>query len=108
MNDTIEQVYALRMAYHALIVREWAMYQQYAVHKSWRHHDGEQCFGDPDWFIVVAMLSTGQISNHYHRDYWDFFQCPEVPKALYPYDGHETDDVTRRIVEHLRNGASNA
>lgn len=108
MSATIEQVYALRMAYHALIVREWAMYQQYVVHKSWRHHDKEHCFGDSDWFIVVAMLSTGQISNHYHRQYWDLFQCPETPKALYPYDGHETDDVTRRIIEHLRNGAPNA
>lgn len=32
--------------------------------KSWRHHDGEKCFGG-GWFIVTTRLPTGQVSNHY-------------------------------------------
>jgi len=102
MTDDSAMAYALRMCYHALIVREWAIHQRYDVHKSWRHHDGGECFGNPDWFIVVAMLPTGQISNHYHREHWDLFHCPEVPKALYPYDGHQSGDVLERIVEYLQ------
>jgi hypothetical protein len=29
------------------------------------HSDGTQCFNG-QWFIVVAQLPTGQISNHYN------------------------------------------
>lgn len=101
-NGNSATAYALRMCYHALIVREWASQQQYSVHKSWRHYNGENCFDNPDWFIVVAILPTGQISNHYHRMYWDLFHCPETPTALYPYDDHQASDVFARIVDYLR------
>ena len=97
----IDELYRFRMAYHALIVREWAKQGLYDVHKSYLHYDGEHCFGDPDWFIVVAMLPTGQISNHYHADYWNLFQCPEEPKAKYPWDGHTSTNVCERIESYL-------
>lgn len=42
---------------------------KYEVHKSYRHADGELCFGG-GWFIVMANLPTGQVSNHYSR-----FRC---------------------------------
>lgn len=93
----IDELYRFRMAYHALIVREWAKQELYDVHKSYRHYDGEHCFNDPDWFIVVAMLPTGQISNHYHRDYWNLFECAETTKAKHPWDGHTSTDVCDRI-----------
>ena len=69
---------------------------KYNVHKSWRHHDGELCFGG-DWFIVSAMLPTGLISNHYKAEDWDLFQVPEVEKALYEFDGHTPQDVLERL-----------
>jgi transcriptional regulator with XRE-family HTH domain len=68
------------------------------VHKSRRHHDGEFPFGKDDWFIVCAMLPTGQISNHYPIEDWDLFQIPETEKALFKFDGHTTDDVINRLI----------
>jgi hypothetical protein len=70
---------------------------KYNVHKSWRHNDGELCFGG-GWFIVVAVLPTGQISNHYKAEDWDLFQIPETEKALFEFDGHTTEDVIERLL----------
>lgn len=68
----------------------------YNVHKSWKHHDGELCFGG-GWFIVVAMLPAGQITNHYKAKDWDLFDIPETDKAKYPFDGHTGQDVIERL-----------
>lgn len=51
---------------------------KYDVHKSYRH--GELCFGG-GWFIVVANLPTGQVSNHYRAEEWNLFNVPERWKA---------------------------
>ena len=69
---------------------------KYNVHKSWKHNDGELCFGG-GWFIVSAMLPTGLISNHYKAEDWDLFQIPEVEKALYEFDGHTSKEVLERL-----------
>lgn len=69
---------------------------KYGVHKSWKHHDGEDCFGG-GWFIVSAMLPTGLISNHYRAEHWDLFKIPEVEKALFEFDGHTPQDVLKRL-----------
>lgn len=68
------------------------------VHKSWRHNDGEFCFGG-GWFIVVAVLPSGQISYHYEAKDWDLFRIPEVEKAKYEFDGHSSEDVLKRLKE---------
>ena len=60
------------------------------------NHDGELCFGG-DWFIVVAALPTGQISNHYHASDWDLFRIPEAEKSKYEWDGHSSSDVLNRL-----------
>ena len=70
---------------------------QYDVHKSLRHNDGELCFGG-GWFIVVAVLPSGQISNHYKIEDWNLFQIPEVEKAKYEFDGHTSEDVINRML----------
>ena len=72
----------------------------YDVHKSKRHSDGEIPFGDPNWFIVMAELPTGQISNHYEMKDWNLFQIPEKEKAN-KYDGHTPKDVAERIRKFL-------
>ena len=69
---------------------------KYNVHKSWKHYNGELCFGG-GWFIVSAMLPTGLISNHYKAEDWDLFKIPEVEKALYEFDGHTPQDVLHRL-----------
>jgi len=113
-----KELYASRMAYNAALFNEWAStwYQiqqlqkdgnwvtfdkgadkpKYDVHKSWKHHDGEDCFGG-GWFIVVAMLPTGQITNHYEACYWDLFRIPIAEKAKYPFDGHGVTEVFDRL-----------
>lgn len=104
---TFEELYNFRKIYNATLFNEWAGDYNYAkginnvaydVHKSWRHNDGELCFGG-GWFIVVAVLPTGQISNHYEAKDWDLFRIPETPTAKYEWDGHETKDVLKRLME---------
>jgi len=111
---TFEELYNFRKVYNAALFNEWAQQQQtsetefvhldvprllpkYDVHKSWRHNDGELCFGG-GWFIVVAVLPTGQISNHYEAKDWDLFRIPETPTAKYAWDGHEAKDVLKRLM----------
>ena len=115
---TFDELYEFRKMYNAVLFNEWAteneeekenriavnkkhgtlrqFYPKYDVHKSWRHNDGELCFGG-GWFIVSAMLPTGLNSNHYKEEDWDLFKVPEVEKALYEFDGHTPQDVLVRL-----------
>lgn len=95
---TFDELYDVRMLYHAYAVKAW-MDMGYYVTKSWRHPDGEECFGG-DWFIVVAYLPSGQVSSHYHGDHWNLFSVPEVYSAP-EFDGHTTEDVIERLKESL-------
>lgn len=96
---TFKELYEIRKAYNVALFNEWAKFDipYYNVHKSWRHNDGELCFGG-GWFIVCAKLPSGQISNHYKAEDWDLFKIPEVEKALFPFDGHTTQDVINRLI----------
>ena len=111
---TFEELYNFRKVYNAALFNEWAgqletipstfdkhginlLRPKYDVHKSWRHNDGELCFGG-GWFIVVAVLPTGQISNHYESKDWDLFRVPETPTAKYEWDGHTSEDVLKRLM----------
>lgn len=94
---TFDELYEFRMAYNAVLFNEWAEQGKYDVHKSIKHYEGDDCFGG-GWFIVVAVLPTGQISNHYEMKDWDLFKCEEVEKAKYPFDGHTPQDVLNRLL----------
>jgi hypothetical protein len=89
-------LYEFRMLYNALLFNEWARQGKYEVHKSWRHPDGTPCFGGGGWFIVVATLPTGQVSNHYREEDWDLFQVPILCQAR-SWDGHTSGDVRVRL-----------
>ena len=104
---TYDELYEFRKMYNAVLFNEWAtqsvgfnkdgsIKSKFDVHKSWRHNDGELCFGG-GWFIVSAMLPTGLISNHYKEKDWDLFKVPEVEKALYEFDGHTPQEVLIRL-----------
>jgi hypothetical protein len=110
---TFNELYEFRKVYNAALFNEWAKQQvrnprwasednqpvtlpKYDVHKSWKHYDGEPCF-DGGWFIVVAVLPTGQISNHYEAKDWNLFKIPETEKAKYEFDGHTSQDVINRL-----------
>lgn len=94
---TFNELYEFRKLYNAALFNEWAKQGKYNVHKSTRHHDGEECFGG-GWFIVMATLPTGQISNHYEMKDWDLFQCDVFTKAN-EWDGHTAKDVADRLRE---------
>jgi len=94
---TFNELYYYRMLYNAaffnLLPKEW-------VHKSKRHHTGEECFGG-GWFIVMANLPTGQISNHYELKYWDLFKVPEKEIAD-EWDGHSPQEAAERLYKYLQ------
>ena len=81
---SFNELYRFRMLYNAGLFNEWARQGKYDVHRSTHHHEGDECFGG-GWFVVVAQLPTGQISNHYELVYWDLFNLvPAVDKAKNP------------------------
>lgn len=94
---TFNELYYYRMLYNAaffnLLPKEW-------VHKSKRHHNGEECFGG-GWFIVMANLPTGQVSNHYELKDWDLFKLPEKEFAD-EWDGHTPQEAAERLHKYLQ------
>ncbi|UOQ58114.1 hypothetical protein MUN78_04510 [Leucobacter allii] len=102
-HHTFDELYDYRMLYNAHSANGW-LEAGIDVVKSWRHSDGELCFGG-GWFIVTATLPTGQVSNHYRAANWDLFNVPEVdlpPK----YDGHSPADAADRLRRALSVSAS--
>ena len=120
---TFDEIYNFRKLYNALLFNEWAMQiktetafskdasgrtkqivvaesNKYDVHKSIRHNNGELCFGG-GWFVVIAILPSGQITNHYEMKDWGLFKIPEVEKAKYEFDGHTSQDVVERMLNLL-------
>lgn len=95
---TMDELYEFRKMYNACLFNEWAEQGKYEVHKSTKHYEGDECFGG-GWFIAVAVLPTGQISNHYEMKDWDLFNCEKVEKAKYPFDNHKSRDVIKRLSE---------
>jgi hypothetical protein len=93
---TFKELYEFRKVFNACLFNEWHKQGKYEIHKSKKHFDGEECFGG-GWFIVVAVLPTGQISNHYELKDWDLFKCEEVDKAKYEFDGHTPQNVLERL-----------
>ena len=97
---TFNELYEYRLLYNASMFNELAKQNLYDVHKSKRHSDGEIPFGDSNWFIVMAELPTGQISNHYEMKDWDLFDIPEKETAN-EWDGHTPKDVAERLRRFL-------
>lgn len=93
---SFRELYNFRKMYNAVLFNEWAKQKKYSVHKSLKHFEGDYCF-DGKYFIVVALLPTGQISNHYKLKDWDLFKIPVFSKAMIPYDGHTAKDVLTRL-----------
>ena len=92
---TFDELYKFRMLYNAALFNAWGLEGENDVHKSWYHSDGELAFGG-GWFIVVAELPTGQISQHYEEKYWDLFDIDEreLPNE---FDGHTPTQVIERL-----------
>jgi len=91
---TFDELYEYRMLYNAHAAHGW-LAAGIPVVKSWRHSDGEECFGG-GWFIVTAELPAGQVSNHYEAKHWGLFKVTEVDTAPM-WDGHTPKDAARRL-----------
>ena len=98
---TFNELYRYSMLYNAAFFNLLARSGQVEVCKSRRHSDGEKCFGSDDWFIVMAILPTGQVSNHYESKYWDLFDVPERETA-FEYDGHTPNEAADRLKKYLK------
>ena len=97
---TFKELYDFRRVYNAALFNEWSEKGIFKVHKSTRHHDGEECFGG-GYFVVVAVLPAGQITNHYKMKHWEEFKIPAFEKARFEYDGHTAMDTVDRLNELL-------
>lgn len=96
---TFNELYEYRMLYNAHAALGW-LAVGYPVVKSWRHSDGELCFGG-GWFVVSAQLPSGQVTNHYKADEWELFAVPEVERAP-EWDGHTPADAAVRLRAAIR------
>jgi hypothetical protein len=97
-HHTMKDLYEYRLLYNAHAVRDWIA-KGYPVVKSWKHHDGEECFGG-GWFIVTAELPSGQVSNHYKKLHWNLFDVPAVQFAP-EWDGHTPAVAAARLLDAL-------
>lgn len=95
---TFEELYGYRKEYNAAFFNVLGAAKVYNVHKSKRHADGELCFGG-GWFVVMADLPTGQISNHYPISDWDKFFIPETGTAD-RWDGHTPQEALQRLAAY--------
>ena len=95
---TFRELYEYRMLYNAAWLNLSVQHNEFPVVKSWRHSDGELCFGG-GWFVVVATLPTGQVSNHYEAEHWDKFLVPEGGPP--EYDGHTPAEAADRLRRYV-------
>ena len=88
---TFNGLYYQRMVLFAALVKA----HKDKAWKSWKHEDGELCFGG-GWFIVGVDTPEGSYTYHYEEKDWDMFVCAELPVAKH-WDGHTEEDVTRLL-----------
>jgi hypothetical protein len=103
-HHTFAELYRYRLLYNAALFNELAKRpgNPFNVHKSRRHHDGELCFTG-GWFIVVAQLPYGQVSNHYEDKDWALFQVPARYRAI-EWDGHTPKQAALRLYQWTKWG----
>ena len=94
---TMAELYEYRMLYNALAARSFS--DAGLAVKSWRHHDGELCFGG-GWFIVAIHTLDGWVTNHYEAKHWDMFYVHEQETGP-EWDGHTPAQAAQRLRNEL-------
>lgn len=90
---TFNQLYHQRAILFATIVNQ----NKDKAWKSFKHSDGHYCFDeDGEMFIVGIDTPKGSYTYHYHKKYWDYFDCKELEYGKV-WDGHTEEDVTRLL-----------
>lgn len=86
-DHTFDDLYYHRMMLFAVICNTYPQ----CAWKSWKHEDGTMY---DDYFIVGITTPDGDYSYHYHKDYWNNFNVPELENAPH-WDGHKPEDIGR-------------
>ena len=89
---TFNELYKQRMILFAALVKAY----KDKAWKSYRHEDGEYCFGG-GWFIVGIDTPEGSYTYHYENQYWDMFDCMDLPRGKH-WDGHTEEDAETRLM----------
>ena len=89
---TFNSLYEQRMILFAALVKAY----KDKAWKSYRHEDGEYCFGG-GWFIIGIDTPEGSYTYHYENKYWDMFDCVDLPRAKH-WDGHTEADAETRLM----------
>lgn len=88
---TFNSLYRQRLILTAALVKA----HKDVAWKSWRHEDGQLCFGG-GWFIVGFDTPDGGYTYHYEEKDWELFDCVELPAGKH-WDGHTDEDVERLL-----------
>ena len=88
---TFNSLYRQRLILTAALVKA----HKDVAWKSWRHEDGQPCFGG-GWFIVGFDPPDGGYTYHYEEKDWELFDCVELPVGKH-WDGHTDEDVERLL-----------
>lgn len=88
---TFNSLYYQRMILSATLAKAYP----FTAWKSHYHEDGSLPFGG-GWFIVGFSTPEGEYTYHYQDEYWDLFDCVELPVGKH-WDGHTEDDVNRLL-----------
>lgn len=89
---TFNGLYEQRMILFATLVKA----HKDKAWKSYRHEDGEYCFGG-GWFIVGIDTPEGGYTYHYENKYWNMFDCIDLPRGKH-WDGHTEADAETRLM----------
>lgn len=85
--NTFNELYFHRMLLFSIICRTYK-------DKAWKsklHDDGTM---DNNYFIAGITTPEGDYTYHYHMEYWDHFDIPELPNAP-KWEGHKPGDIGR-------------
>ncbi len=97
---TFDELYEYRKILTAILFNSFHR-KGLMVRKSWKHSDGEWCFGvEGKWFIVAVVLPEGQVSFHYKAKDWNLFQIPDQEQISFEYDGHTPSDALKRLFQY--------
>lgn len=100
---TFDELYDYRMLYSAAFFNYLAYLpgNPYNVHISFRTPDGEY-WDNGHWFIVVANLPTGQVSEYYKVSDLYFFEYVPIRSRIDVWVDHTPEDAKERIARYIR------
>lgn len=103
VHHTFDELYDYRTLYSAAFFNFLAFLpgNPYNVRMSFRDPDGEY-WDNGHWFIVVANLPTGQVSDYYKVSDLGFFECVPMRNVIDAWVDHTPEDAKERIARYIQ------